>query len=205
MVVAAKVVALAAPPCSYSCPLHPLGLCPFPPVSKKGQPPCPREACATATSHTCATFTLCLDASSVVSYVNLFALLSLETTAVYSFTRRHDHYPHRHNGLRICQASCYEAGPHRGQPVQRSHPDRGTFSSRACQTLLLGSAPGATADPACLQNLQQNCFEKCVAKPGSSLSSSEKSCATSCMEKYMAAWNQVNTAYINRIRKEQGQ
>lgn len=26
---------------------------------------------------------------------------------------------------------------------------------------------------------------------------------TSCMEKYMAAWNQVNAAYINRIRQEQ--
>lgn len=36
------------------------------------------------------------------------------------------------------------------------------------------------------------------------MSSSEQSCATSCMEKYMAAWNQVNTAYINRIRQEQG-
>ncbi|KAL5092639.1 hypothetical protein Trisim1_001193 [Trichoderma cf. simile WF8] len=55
-----------------------------------------------------------------------------------------------------------------------------------------------------IEKLQENCFEKCVPKPGSSLSSSEQTCMTSCMEKYMAAWNQVNAAYINRIRQEQG-
>lgn len=54
------------------------------------------------------------------------------------------------------------------------------------------------------QKLQENCFEKCVPKPGTSLSSSETSCMTSCMEKYMAAWNQVNSAYIARIRQESG-
>lgn len=51
--------------------------------------------------------------------------------------------------------------------------------------------------------MNENCFEKCVPKPGSSLSSSEQTCFTSCMEKYMAAWNQVNSAYIQRIKKEQ--
>ncbi|KAK4069962.1 Tim10/DDP family zinc finger domain-containing protein [Trichoderma compactum] len=55
-----------------------------------------------------------------------------------------------------------------------------------------------------IEKLQENCFEKCVPKPGGSLSSSEQTCMTSCMEKYMAAWNQVNAAYINRIRQEQG-
>lgn len=54
------------------------------------------------------------------------------------------------------------------------------------------------------QKVQENCFEKCVPKPGGSMSSSESSCATSCMEKYMAAWNQVNSAYIGRLRQEQG-
>ncbi|KFH49002.1 Mitochondrial import inner membrane translocase subunit-like protein [Hapsidospora chrysogenum ATCC 11550] len=54
------------------------------------------------------------------------------------------------------------------------------------------------------QKVQENCFEKCVPKPGGSMSSSESSCATSCMEKYMAAWNQVNSAYISRLRQEQG-
>ncbi|KAK7417913.1 protein translocase subunit [Neonectria magnoliae] len=54
-----------------------------------------------------------------------------------------------------------------------------------------------------IEKLQENCFDKCVPKPGSSLSSGEQSCMTSCMEKYMAAWNQVNSAYIARIRQEQ--
>ncbi|GAB0134832.1 protein translocase subunit [Epichloe bromicola] len=54
-----------------------------------------------------------------------------------------------------------------------------------------------------IEKLQENCFEKCVPKPGSSLSSGEQTCMTTCMEKYMAAWNQVNAAYINRIRQEQ--
>ncbi|ROT38541.1 mitochondrial import inner membrane translocase subunit tim-13 [Sodiomyces alkalinus F11] len=53
-----------------------------------------------------------------------------------------------------------------------------------------------------IEKLQENCFEKCVPKPGASLSSSETTCMTSCIEKYMAAWNQVNSAYIARIRQE---
>lgn len=60
------------------------------------------------------------------------------------------------------------------------------------------------ADESPAQKLQENCFDKCVPKPGSSLSSGEQTCMTTCMEKYMAAWNQVNSAYINRIRQEQG-
>lgn len=42
----------------------------------------------------------------------------------------------------------------------------------------------------------------CVPKPGTSLSSSEQSCVTNCMEKYMAAWNLVNSTYIARLRGE---
>ncbi|KAK2728796.1 mitochondrial import inner membrane translocase subunit tim13 [Colletotrichum kahawae] len=55
-----------------------------------------------------------------------------------------------------------------------------------------------------IDKLQENCFEKCVPKPGTSLSSGETTCMTQCMEKYMAAWNQVNTAYINRVKQESG-
>ncbi|EEU46140.1 Mitochondrial import inner membrane translocase subunit [Fusarium sp. LHS14.1] len=57
---------------------------------------------------------------------------------------------------------------------------------------------------ALIEKLQENCFEKCVPKPGSSLSSSETTCMTSCMEKYMAAWNMVNSAYIARLKQESG-
>jgi import inner membrane translocase subunit TIM13 len=55
-----------------------------------------------------------------------------------------------------------------------------------------------------LQKINENCFEKCVPKPGSSVSSSERTCVTQCMEKYMAAWNQVNSTYLRRIQQEVG-
>ncbi|KAL2273233.1 hypothetical protein FJTKL_04844 [Diaporthe vaccinii] len=54
-----------------------------------------------------------------------------------------------------------------------------------------------------IEKMNDVCFEKCLPKPGSSVSSGEQTCFTSCMEKYMSAWNQVNHAYIQRIRQEQ--
>ncbi|KAH8909873.1 hypothetical protein BR93DRAFT_965944 [Coniochaeta sp. PMI_546] len=55
-----------------------------------------------------------------------------------------------------------------------------------------------------IEKMNENCFEKCVPKPGSSISSSEQTCITQCTEKYMAAWNQVHQAYMARIRQEVG-
>ncbi|KAK3944678.1 putative mitochondrial import inner membrane translocase [Diplogelasinospora grovesii] len=55
-----------------------------------------------------------------------------------------------------------------------------------------------------IEKINENCFEKCIPKPGSSLSSGEKTCVTACMEKYMAAWNQVNKTYLQRIQQEVG-
>lgn len=53
-----------------------------------------------------------------------------------------------------------------------------------------------------IEKINEHCFQKCVPKPGSSLSSGEQTCFTQCMEKYMAAWNQVNTTFIERIQRE---
>ncbi|KAL1842904.1 hypothetical protein VTK73DRAFT_2973 [Phialemonium thermophilum] len=55
-----------------------------------------------------------------------------------------------------------------------------------------------------IEKINENCFEKCIPKPGTSISSSENTCVTKCMEKYMAAWNQVNAAYLRRIQQEVG-
>ncbi len=55
-----------------------------------------------------------------------------------------------------------------------------------------------------MQNINEKCFERCVPKPGASLSSGEQTCLTQCMEKYMAAWNEVNATYIRRIQQEIG-
>jgi import inner membrane translocase subunit TIM13 len=54
------------------------------------------------------------------------------------------------------------------------------------------------------QKINEHCFEKCVPKPGSSLSSVETTCFTQCMDKYIAAWNTVHKQYINRIQQETG-
>lgn len=78
------------------------------------------------------------------------------------------------------------------------------FSSRYVCSPLSDAAGQRMQSTDAAQKLQENCFEKCVPKPGTSLSSGETTCMTSCMEKYMSAWNQVNTAYIARIRQESG-
>ncbi|OTA95777.1 hypothetical protein M434DRAFT_68785 [Hypoxylon sp. CO27-5] len=54
-----------------------------------------------------------------------------------------------------------------------------------------------------IEKINEHCFDKCVPKPGASLSNSEQTCFTQCMEKYMSAWNQVSTTYISRLQREQ--
>ncbi|EEH35786.1 mitochondrial intermembrane space translocase subunit Tim [Paracoccidioides lutzii Pb01] len=56
---------------------------------------------------------------------------------------------------------------------------------------------------ALINKVNENCFEKCIPSPGSSLSSKEQSCLTSCMEKYIQMWNATSRAYIARIGQEQ--
>ncbi|KAJ8120333.1 hypothetical protein ONZ43_g2933 [Nemania bipapillata] len=53
-----------------------------------------------------------------------------------------------------------------------------------------------------IEKINEHCFERCVPKPGASLSSGEQTCFTQCMEKYMSAWNHVSTTYINRLQRE---
>lgn len=52
------------------------------------------------------------------------------------------------------------------------------------------------------QSINQNCYEKCVPKPGTSLAKGEEQCFTMCMEKYMAAWNAVSRSYVARLQQE---
>ncbi|KAK2070170.1 hypothetical protein P8C59_004689 [Phyllachora maydis] len=55
-----------------------------------------------------------------------------------------------------------------------------------------------------IEKINQACFDKCFPKPGGSTSSTEQTCVTQCMEKYMAAWNSVHQGYIARIQREHG-
>ena len=51
----------------------------------------------------------------------------------------------------------------------------------------------------------RNCFATCIPNPSSSLSSKEQSCLSSCMEKYIEAWNVTSRTYINRLQREGAQ
>ncbi|KAF2766571.1 hypothetical protein EJ03DRAFT_390912 [Teratosphaeria nubilosa] len=55
-----------------------------------------------------------------------------------------------------------------------------------------------------VEKINEHCFERCVPKPGSSLSSSEQTCYTACMEKYMASWNTVSRQYMGHVQKGVG-
>ncbi|KAI1188730.1 Tim10/DDP family zinc finger-domain-containing protein [Nemania serpens] len=54
-----------------------------------------------------------------------------------------------------------------------------------------------------IDKVNENCFERCVLKPGSSLSSGEQKCITTCMDKYLSAWDHVNSTCINRVQQRQ--
>ncbi|EMC98869.1 hypothetical protein BAUCODRAFT_382689 [Baudoinia panamericana UAMH 10762] len=54
---------------------------------------------------------------------------------------------------------------------------------------------------ALIEKVNEHCFERCVPKPGTSLSSTESTCYTHCMEKYMASWNIVSRQYLAQIQK----
>jgi len=53
-----------------------------------------------------------------------------------------------------------------------------------------------------IEKINEKCFEKCIPKPGGGLSSGESACLTTCMQKYMQAWNVVSQAYIARIKSD---
>ncbi|KAI1000922.1 hypothetical protein K3495_g7275 [Podosphaera aphanis] len=55
-----------------------------------------------------------------------------------------------------------------------------------------------------IEKVNENCFDKCIPKPGTSLSSAETSCLSQCMEKYLSTWSAVHRQYTNRIATEMG-
>ncbi|KAI1074378.1 mitochondrial import inner membrane translocase subunit TIM13 [Whalleya microplaca] len=53
-----------------------------------------------------------------------------------------------------------------------------------------------------IEKVNEHCFEKCVPKPSSGLSSGESTCFTQCMDKYMLAWNTVDKTCMTRVQRE---
>ncbi|EEB06888.1 TIM22 inner membrane protein import complex subunit Tim13 [Schizosaccharomyces japonicus yFS275] len=54
-----------------------------------------------------------------------------------------------------------------------------------------------------INKINDNCFDLCIPKPGSTFDKSDKACVSKCMERYMDAWNVVSKTYIARMKREQ--
>ena len=53
-----------------------------------------------------------------------------------------------------------------------------------------------------LQNVRDACFDKCVTKPGSSMSSSELHCLARCCDRYVDATKVVSGTIIASYKRE---
>uniref|UniRef100_A0A093V2Z5 Mitochondrial import inner membrane translocase subunit n=1 Tax=Talaromyces marneffei PM1 TaxID=1077442 RepID=A0A093V2Z5_TALMA len=53
-----------------------------------------------------------------------------------------------------------------------------------------------------IQKINENCFDRCIPTPGSTLSAGESTCLSSCMDKYINLWNVTSRAYVSRVQKE---
>ncbi|EEA22605.1 hypothetical protein EYB25_005387 [Talaromyces marneffei] len=64
-------------------------------------------------------------------------------------------------------------------------------------------AEAAVANTRILINkINENCFDRCIPTPGSTLSAGESTCLSSCMDKYINLWNVTSRAYVSRVQKE---
>ncbi|TFK50071.1 hypothetical protein OE88DRAFT_1632227, partial [Heliocybe sulcata] len=53
-----------------------------------------------------------------------------------------------------------------------------------------------------LTSINEKCFTKCVTKPGASLSGSEQTCLSRCMDRYMETFTIVSRTYVSRVQRE---
>ncbi|KNC82745.1 hypothetical protein SARC_04986 [Sphaeroforma arctica JP610] len=53
-----------------------------------------------------------------------------------------------------------------------------------------------------LQKMTDKCFNKCITKPGSDLSGSDRACLAKCMDRYLESWNVISKAYATRVQKD---
>ncbi|KAF8433370.1 Tim10/DDP family zinc finger-domain-containing protein [Boletus edulis BED1] len=52
-----------------------------------------------------------------------------------------------------------------------------------------------------ISKTSEKCFAKCVTKPGTSLSSSEETCLSRCMDRYLEAFNIVSRTLTSRANQ----
>ncbi|KAL5526039.1 TIM13 [Sanghuangporus baumii] len=53
-----------------------------------------------------------------------------------------------------------------------------------------------------INKINEKCFAKCITKPSTSLSGSEETCLSRCMDRYMEAFNIVSRTYTARLARE---
>ncbi|EGD75533.1 hypothetical protein PTSG_06603 [Salpingoeca rosetta] len=53
-----------------------------------------------------------------------------------------------------------------------------------------------------MQRMSETCFAKCVTKPSSTLSSSDKNCITRCADRYFEAFAQVQRSYLEALQHQ---
>ncbi|KAG1821934.1 Tim10/DDP family zinc finger-domain-containing protein [Suillus subaureus] len=56
-----------------------------------------------------------------------------------------------------------------------------------------------------INKTNEKCFAKCVTKPGPSLSSSEETCLSRCLERYLETFNMISKTYSARLSREREQ
>ncbi|KIK63211.1 hypothetical protein GYMLUDRAFT_223164 [Collybiopsis luxurians FD-317 M1] len=56
-----------------------------------------------------------------------------------------------------------------------------------------------------MNNMNERCFKACVTRPGDSLSSSEQTCLTRCLDRFMETFNIVSKTYVARIARERSE
>ncbi|TCD62893.1 protein translocase subunit [Steccherinum ochraceum] len=54
-----------------------------------------------------------------------------------------------------------------------------------------------------INKCNEKCFQKCVTKPGTSLSGSEETCLSRCIDRYLEAFNIVSRSYTDRLKERQ--
>lgn len=50
----------------------------------------------------------------------------------------------------------------------------------------------------------QNCFDKCIDQPQSTLTGYQNSCVDLCLDKYMRSLKVISKTYVSRIQQEKG-
>lgn len=53
-----------------------------------------------------------------------------------------------------------------------------------------------------VNKITENCFDKCVDYPQSSITPVQDQCINQCLQKYLRSWNLISKTYVNRIQNQ---